>query len=83
MIVDANIRATPEALEELIDLYGGLRQAWYEVEKSCACRIRMRKRGRRKTIGLPAEPERTTEPMPARMPKWPSFNGALDGTQQT
>jgi len=33
MIVDANIRATPEALEELIDLYGGLRQAWYEVEK--------------------------------------------------
>jgi flagellar protein FliS len=33
MIVDANIRATPQALEELIDLYGGLRQAWFQAEQ--------------------------------------------------
>ena len=33
MIVQANIRATPESLEELIDLYGGLRQAWYQAEQ--------------------------------------------------
>jgi flagellar protein FliS len=31
MIVEANIRATPESLEELINLYGGLRQAWYQA----------------------------------------------------
>jgi flagellar protein FliS len=33
MIVEANIRATPESLEELIDLYGGLREAWYQAEQ--------------------------------------------------
>jgi flagellar protein FliS len=33
MIVQANIRATPEALEELINLYSGLRQAWYQAEQ--------------------------------------------------
>jgi flagellar protein FliS len=31
MIVEANIRATPESLEELINLYGSLRQAWYQA----------------------------------------------------
>ena len=31
MIVEANIRATPESLEELISLYSGLRQAWYQA----------------------------------------------------
>jgi len=33
MIVEANIRATPEAIEELINLYGGLREAWYQAEQ--------------------------------------------------
>jgi flagellar secretion chaperone FliS len=33
MIVEANIRATPEAPEELINLYGGLRGAWYQAEQ--------------------------------------------------
>jgi flagellar protein FliS len=33
MIVTANARATPEALEELIEMYGGLRQAWFEAEQ--------------------------------------------------
>jgi len=33
LIVDANVRATPEAIEKLIDLYGGLRQAWYQAEQ--------------------------------------------------
>ncbi len=33
MIVEANIQATPKPIEELIDLYGGLRQAWYQVEQ--------------------------------------------------
>jgi hypothetical protein len=32
MIVEANIRATPESMEELINLYGGLREAWYRAE---------------------------------------------------
>jgi flagellar protein FliS len=30
-IVDANIQAKPKALEELINLYGGVRQAWYQA----------------------------------------------------
>jgi len=30
-IVDANIQATPEALEELVNLYGGMREAWYQA----------------------------------------------------
>jgi flagellar protein FliS len=33
MIVEANIRATPESLEELVNLYGGLRQAWYQADQ--------------------------------------------------
>jgi flagellar protein FliS len=33
MIVEANIRATPESMEALIKLYGGLRQAWYQAEQ--------------------------------------------------
>jgi flagellar protein FliS len=32
MIVQANIRATPEPIEELIELFGGVRQAWYQSE---------------------------------------------------
>jgi flagellar protein FliS len=32
MIVEANIQATPESLEELINLFGGLREAWYQAE---------------------------------------------------
>jgi flagellar protein FliS len=32
VIVEANIGATPESLEELINLYGGLREAWYQAE---------------------------------------------------
>lgn len=32
MIVQANIRATPEPIEELIGLYSGVRQAWYQAE---------------------------------------------------
>jgi flagellar protein FliS len=30
-IVEANIQSTPESLEELIHLYGGMRQAWYQA----------------------------------------------------
>ena len=30
-IVNVNIQATPEALEELINLYGGMREAWYQA----------------------------------------------------
>ena len=33
MIVQANIRATPESIEELIDLYGGMRKAWYQADQ--------------------------------------------------
>jgi flagellar secretion chaperone FliS len=33
MIVEANIRATSEAIEELITLYGGMREAWYQAEQ--------------------------------------------------
>jgi flagellar protein FliS len=33
MIVEANIQARPESLEELINLYGGLRQAWYQADR--------------------------------------------------
>jgi flagellar secretion chaperone FliS len=33
MIVQANFQATPEALEEIIKLYIGLRQAWYQVDQ--------------------------------------------------
>jgi flagellar protein FliS len=33
MIVEANIQARPESLEELIHLYGGLRQAWYQADQ--------------------------------------------------
>jgi flagellar protein FliS len=36
MIVEANTRATPESLEELINLYGGLRQAWYQASQQLA-----------------------------------------------
>jgi flagellar protein FliS len=36
MIVEANIRATPESLEELINLYGSLRQAWYQAGQQLA-----------------------------------------------
>jgi flagellar protein FliS len=33
MIVEANIRGTPESLEELINLFGGLREAWFQAEQ--------------------------------------------------
>ncbi len=33
MIVAANSKATPEALQELIEIYGGLRHAWYEADQ--------------------------------------------------
>jgi flagellar secretion chaperone FliS len=33
MIVEANIRATPESLEELINLFGGFREAWFQAEQ--------------------------------------------------
>jgi flagellar protein FliS len=36
MIVNANIRATSESLEELIEMYGGLRQAWSQAEQQSA-----------------------------------------------
>lgn len=32
MIVQANFRQAPEPIEELIDLYSGVRQAWYQAE---------------------------------------------------
>jgi flagellar secretion chaperone FliS len=32
-IVQANIQATPESIEEIINLFGGLRQAWYDAEQ--------------------------------------------------
>jgi flagellar protein FliS len=32
MIVQANIHSSPEAIEELIELYGGMRQAWFQAE---------------------------------------------------
>lgn len=34
MIVAANAKATPQGLEELLEIYGGLRQAWYEADKT-------------------------------------------------
>lgn len=33
MIVRACARATPEAIEELIELYAGVRQAWYRADQ--------------------------------------------------
>lgn len=33
MIVEANFQATPKSLERLIEMYGGLRQAWYEADQ--------------------------------------------------
>jgi flagellar protein FliS len=36
MIVEANFRATPESLEELVNLYGSLRQAWYQAGQQLA-----------------------------------------------
>jgi len=33
MIVQANIQAKPEPFEELINLYSGLRQAWYQADQ--------------------------------------------------
>jgi flagellar protein FliS len=33
MIVEANFQPRAESLEELINLYGGLRQAWYQAEQ--------------------------------------------------
>ena len=33
LIVKANFNPTPEALEELINLYGGLREAWSQAEQ--------------------------------------------------
>jgi flagellar protein FliS len=35
-IVEANIQATPETLQELITLYGGMRQAWYQAAQQLA-----------------------------------------------
>ncbi len=32
MIVQANIAASRESIEELIELYGGMRQAWFEAD---------------------------------------------------
>jgi flagellar protein FliS len=32
MILDANVRCTPESLQEIIDLYTSLRQAWQQIE---------------------------------------------------
>jgi len=34
MIVQANIKATPGPIEELIELFSGVRQAWYQLEQS-------------------------------------------------
>ena len=33
LIVQANVQATPESIEKLIDLYGQVRQSWYRVER--------------------------------------------------
>jgi flagellar protein FliS len=33
MIVQANAKATPESLEELIALYGSVRQAWHQLDQ--------------------------------------------------
>jgi flagellar protein FliS len=33
MILQANIKATPEPIEELIELYSGVRQAWHQAEQ--------------------------------------------------
>jgi flagellar protein FliS len=33
LIVQANFKATPEPIEELIELFGGVRQAWYQAEQ--------------------------------------------------
>jgi len=32
-IIQANIQATPEAFEDLITLFGGIREAWYQSEQ--------------------------------------------------
>ncbi len=36
MILDANVRCTPESLQELIDMYTSLRQAWQQIEPQSA-----------------------------------------------
>jgi flagellar protein FliS len=33
LIVEANKKGTPEGIEKLIELYGQVRQAWYQVER--------------------------------------------------
>lgn len=45
MIVDANIRATPKAIEELVGLYGGLREAWFQAEQQLAANQQPRPEG--------------------------------------
>ena len=32
MILDANVRPTPESFQNLLDMYSSLRQAWHEAE---------------------------------------------------
>jgi flagellar protein FliS len=32
MIVQANVAATHESIEELIEMYGGMRQAWFQAD---------------------------------------------------
>ncbi len=48
MIVQANFQATPESIEEFIDLYGGLRQAWYQAEQQLSGSDNRRRPRRRK-----------------------------------
>jgi flagellar protein FliS len=33
MILHANIAATPESIQELIDMYGSMRQAWFQADQ--------------------------------------------------
>jgi flagellar secretion chaperone FliS len=36
MIVTANTEASPKALDQLTEMFGGLRQAWYEADQKLA-----------------------------------------------
>ena len=58
MIVQANIKATPEAVEELIELFSGVRQAWYQLEQLSSA-------GPAQATGQPGDAESMETPSPA------------------
>ena len=59
LIVEANFKATPGRIENLINLYGGVRQAWYQAEQKSG--------GDQQPAQSPARPTEATE-QPAAIP---------------